>query len=94
MELFLAVAAERTRYIRLDTGVVSLLYHNPLTVAHRIALLDHLTRGRVMSGCGPGQLAGRSPLRPPAEPDFGALGYRLWSRAGRIDRGLGSPYLT
>ncbi|SPM30560.1 LLM class flavin-dependent oxidoreductase [Mycobacterium terramassiliense] len=56
-ELVLAVAAERTRHIRLGTGVVSLPYHHPLTVAHRIALLDHLTRGRVMFGCGPGQLA-------------------------------------
>ena len=56
-EIFLAVAAERTRHIRLGTGVVSLPYHNPLMVAHRAALLDHLTRGRVMLGCGPGQLA-------------------------------------
>ena len=56
-EIFLAVAAERTRHIRLGTGVVSLPYHNPFTVAHRIALLDHLTRGRTMLGCGPGQLA-------------------------------------
>ena len=30
-ELFLAVAAERTRHIRLGTGVVSLPYHHPLT---------------------------------------------------------------
>lgn len=56
-ELFIAVAAERTRHIRLGTGVVSLPYHNPFTVAHRAAQLDHLTRGRVMLGCGPGQLA-------------------------------------
>jgi limonene 1,2-monooxygenase len=56
-ELFIAVAAERTRHIRLGTGVISLPYHNPFMVAHRMALLDHLTRGRVMLGCGPGQLA-------------------------------------
>jgi limonene 1,2-monooxygenase len=53
-ELFLAVAAERTRHIRLGTGVVSLPYHHPLMVADRIVLLDHLTRGRVMLGVGPG----------------------------------------
>jgi len=53
-ELFLAVAAERTRHIRLGTGVVSLPYHNPLMVADRIVLLDHLTRGRVNFGVGPG----------------------------------------
>lgn len=56
-EIFIAVAAERTRHIRLGTGVVSLPYHNPFMVAHRAAQLDHLTRGRVMLGCGPGQLA-------------------------------------
>jgi len=53
-ELFLAVAAERTRHIRLGTGVVSLPYHHPLMVADRITLLDHLTRGRVNLGVGPG----------------------------------------
>ena len=44
-EIFLAVAAERTRHIRLGTGAVSLPYHHPLMVADRIVLLDHLTRG-------------------------------------------------
>jgi limonene 1,2-monooxygenase len=53
-ELFLAVAAERTRHIRLGTGAVSLPYHHPLMVADRIVLLDHLTRGRIDFGVGPG----------------------------------------
>lgn len=55
-ELFIAAAAERTHQIRLGTGVVSLPYHNPLTVANRIIQLDHMTRGRVMFGAGPGLL--------------------------------------
>jgi len=55
-EIFIAAAAERTRRIRLGTGVVSLPYHHPLMVADRIAQLDHQTRGRVMFGIGPGQL--------------------------------------
>jgi limonene 1,2-monooxygenase len=55
-ELFLAAAAERTQRIRLGTGVVSLPYHQPLMVAQRIVLLDHLTRGRAMLGVGPGAL--------------------------------------
>src|SRR6201999_3618277 len=54
--ILIAVAAERTRHIKLGTGVVSLSYHNPLWVAERIVLLDHLTRGRVMFGAGPGSL--------------------------------------
>jgi limonene 1,2-monooxygenase len=53
-EIFLAVAAERTRHIRLGTGAVSVTYHHPLMVADRIVLLDHLTRGRINFGVGPG----------------------------------------
>jgi len=56
-EVFMAVAAERTRHIRLGTGVSSLPYHHPLMLADRMVLLDHLTRGRVMLGAGPGALA-------------------------------------
>ncbi|SDC78794.1 limonene 1,2-monooxygenase [Geodermatophilus telluris] len=55
-EIFIAAAAERTRHIKLGTGVTSVAYHNPLWVAERMVLLDHLTRGRAMLGCGPGSL--------------------------------------
>ena len=55
-EIFIAAAAERTRHIRLGTGVTSVAYHNPLWVAERMVLLDHLTRGRTMLGLGPGSL--------------------------------------
>ncbi len=55
-ELFIATAAERTRRIKLGTGVISLPYHHPLMVANRMVLLDHLTRGRAMLGVGPGAL--------------------------------------
>ena len=55
-EIFIATAAERTRSIRLGTGVVSVSYHNPYMVAERAVLLDHLTRGRFMLGMGPGAL--------------------------------------
>jgi alkanesulfonate monooxygenase SsuD/methylene tetrahydromethanopterin reductase-like flavin-dependent oxidoreductase (luciferase family) len=54
--IFLGVAAERTRHIKLGTGVLSMPYHHPLWVADRLILLDHLTRGRVMLGVGPGAL--------------------------------------
>jgi limonene 1,2-monooxygenase len=56
-EIFMAVAAARTRRIMLGSGVVSVPYHHPFHIANRFALLDHLTRGRVMLGCGPGALA-------------------------------------
>ncbi|HEX5588347.1 MAG TPA: LLM class flavin-dependent oxidoreductase [Acidimicrobiia bacterium] len=56
-EMFIAAAAQRTKHLRLGTGVVSLPYHHPLNVANRIIQLDHMTRGRVMFGAGPGLLA-------------------------------------
>src|SRR5438309_5602890 len=55
-EVFIAAAAERTRHIKLGTGVSSLPYHHPLILADRMVLLDHLTLGRAMFGVGPGAL--------------------------------------
>jgi limonene 1,2-monooxygenase len=55
-EVFIASAAARTRTIRLGTGVSSLPYHHPFMLADRLTLLDHLTRGRLMVGVGPGAL--------------------------------------
>ena len=55
-EVFIAAAAERTKHIRLGTGVSSLPYHHPLLLADRIQQLDHQTRGRVLFGVGPGAL--------------------------------------
>ena len=55
-ELFLAAAGERTHTIKLGTGVVSLPYHHPFNVAQRLVQLDHMTRGRVIFGSGPGAL--------------------------------------
>ena len=45
-EMFLAAAGERTKRIRLGTGVISLPYHHPFNVAQRIVQLDHMTGGR------------------------------------------------
>jgi limonene 1,2-monooxygenase len=55
-ELIIAAAAERTKTIRLGSGVTSLPYHHPFLVAQRFVQLDHMTRGRAMLGCGPGAL--------------------------------------
>ncbi len=55
-ELIVAVAAERTKHIRLGTGVRSLPYAHPFTLADMMVQLDHMTRGRVMFGIGPGAL--------------------------------------
>jgi len=55
-EVFIAAVAQRTKHIRLGTGVSSLPYHHPFMLADRLVLLDHLTRGRLMIGVGPGAL--------------------------------------
>src|SRR3990167_8403078 len=55
-EVFIGVVSQRTRHIKLGTGVNSLPYHHPLIMIDRIIQLDHMTRGRVMFGAGPGQL--------------------------------------
>jgi len=55
-EMFLAAAAERTKRIKLATGVVSLPYHHPFNVAQRMVQLDHMSGGRAIFGSGPGAL--------------------------------------
>jgi limonene 1,2-monooxygenase len=80
-EVFIAAAAERSRHIKLGTGVNSLPYHHPFVLADRIVMLDHLTRGRMMFGAGPGQLTsdaamlGIDPLqqRPRMEESFDVI---------------------
>ena len=57
-EIFIGVAADRTKHIKLGTGVISLPYHHPFMVANRMVQLDHMTHGRVMLGVGPGALPG------------------------------------
>ena len=53
-DIFIMAAAARTRHIKLGSGVVPLSLHHPLLVTDNYVLLDHLTRGRVMLGMGPG----------------------------------------
>src|SRR4029077_12729187 len=55
-EIFIAEAGHRSPSIMLSCGVSSLPYHHPFLVAQRFVQLDHMTRGRVMLGCGPGAL--------------------------------------
>ena len=74
-----APAAERTRKIKLGTGVISLPYHHPLMVANRMSQLDHMTRGRVLFGVGPGALAS----------DAHMLGIDEMLKRERMDEALG-----
>ena len=51
-DLIYAALSQRTKNIRLGLGVVVLPYHHPVRVAERVAMLDHLSEGRVEFGTG------------------------------------------
>ncbi len=51
-DLVFAALSQRTKRIRLGLGVVILPYHHPARVAERVAMLDHLSEGRVDFGTG------------------------------------------
>ena len=51
-EIILTAIAAQTKRIRLGFGVVILPYHHPVRVAERIAMLDHISNGRVEFGTG------------------------------------------
>ncbi len=51
-DLVYAALSQRTKQIRLGLGVVILPYHHPNRVAERVAMLDHLSEGRVDFGTG------------------------------------------
>lgn len=51
-DLFIANAIARTQNIRFGTGVTIIQYHHPVNMALRLAMLDHLSRGRLLCGFG------------------------------------------
>ena len=53
-ELFIARALGVTRQMAFGTGVSLAHFHNPAHLAHRIAQLDHMARGRIYLGIGAG----------------------------------------
>ena len=55
-DLLIAQALLLTRQMKLGTGVTLLALHNPVYLAHRIAMLDHLARGRFQWGIGGGAI--------------------------------------
>ena len=57
-DIFIGAALQRTRRIKLGTGVTCLPNHNPFQLAHRIAMLDHLAQGRFFWGIGSGGFPG------------------------------------
>lgn len=53
-DVFLANLIARTTQMRLCTGVSIIPQHHPANIAVRLALLDHLSHGRIMCGFGQG----------------------------------------
>ena len=56
-DLLIAKALALTKTVRLGTGVTLLALHDPVYLAHRLAMLDHMARGRFQWGIGAGGIA-------------------------------------
>src|SRR5262249_47215855 len=75
---------ERSKRIKLATGVISLPYHHPFNVAQRMVQLDWMSGGRAVFGSGPGALASGAHT-----PRIGPMGQRgRQDEAVRIISGL------
>lgn len=57
-DIFIAHALALTSQIILGTGVTCMPNHNPFMIAHRIAQLDHMAKGRFQWGVGSGGFPG------------------------------------
>lgn len=69
-ELFIARALGETEQLVFGTGVILLHLHDPVQLAHRIAMLDHLAKGRFMLGIGSGGMPNDAEiLRIDGEPE-------------------------
>lgn len=73
--VFLAHMAARTKRILLGTGAVILPWNEPLRVAEKIVLLDHLSNGRVLFGMGRGL----------ARREYGGFGIPMDESRDRFD---------
>jgi alkanesulfonate monooxygenase SsuD/methylene tetrahydromethanopterin reductase-like flavin-dependent oxidoreductase (luciferase family) len=57
-DIFIAAALQRTERIVFGTGVSCMPNHSPMILAHRIAQLDNMARGRFIWGVGTGSFVG------------------------------------
>jgi len=90
-DLLLAQALALTKSVRLGTGVTLLALHNPVYLAHRLAMLDHMARGRFQWGIGGGgiptdlSLCGREPSTVRARSaEVLDVVLKLWASDGRF----------
>ena len=52
--VFAAAVAQRTKNVTIGFAVVEMALHHPVRLAAQVALLDHLSKGRMMLGTGKG----------------------------------------
>ncbi len=74
----LTYVAGITQKIKLATGIVDMLYQNPLLLANRLASLDNLSKGRLLLGFGNGH----------SKDEFDAAGVPFEKRGERADEFL------
>jgi probable F420-dependent oxidoreductase len=74
----LTYVAGITQRIKLATGIIDMLYQNPLILAKRLATLDQLSQGRLMLGLGLGH----------SKDEFQASGVSFEKRGQRADEYL------
>ncbi|HXV66850.1 MAG TPA: TIGR03619 family F420-dependent LLM class oxidoreductase [Nitrosopumilaceae archaeon] len=74
----LTYVAGLTNKIKLATGIIDMLYQNPLILAKRLVSLDNLSKGRLMLGLGVGH----------SKDEFQAAGVPFEKRGERADEFL------
>jgi len=74
----LTYVAGLTSRIKLATGIIDMLYQNPLILANRLAALDNLSKGRLLLGLGLGH----------SKDEFDAAGVPFEKRGERADEFL------
>jgi probable F420-dependent oxidoreductase len=74
----LAAIAGRTRRVRLGTGVLLLPLYQPVAVAEEAAMVDVISRGRLILGIGAGY----------APEEFAAFGVSMKERGSRLDEAV------
>ena len=74
----LTFVAGITDKIKLATGIVDMLYQNPLILANRFAALDNLSKGRLLLGLGIGH----------SKDEYDAVGVPFENRGERADEFL------
>ncbi len=74
----LTYVAGITQKIKLATGIIDMLYQNPLILANRLSALDNLSKGRLLLGFGNGH----------SKDEFDAAGIPFEKRGERADEFL------